>query len=54
MREGASQVEVECKVCASSDFEMEVMFLVSGQVGGPEKEIEVAVCRDCGYRMAIP
>tara|TARA_R110000737_G_scaffold223296_1_gene238294 strand:+ start:954 stop:1118 length:165 start_codon:yes stop_codon:yes gene_type:complete len=54
MREGASQVEVECKVCASNDLEMEHMFLVSGQVGGPEKEIEVAVCRDCGHRMAIP
>ena len=50
MKEGKN----ECEKCGSTEFRAELMFLVSGQVNGPEKEIEVAVCQDCGYRMAIP
>lgn len=45
---------MECVVCDSDDFgEHEILFLVTGQVGGPRQEIEVARCAVCGHRQKV-
>ena len=49
MKEGKN----ECEKCGSTEFRTELMFLVSGQVDGPESEIEVSVCMHGGHKVAI-
>lgn len=40
---------MKCSKCGSERIEVEVAWLVTGQVGGQMETMELAVCQDCGH-----
>jgi len=45
--------EEGCPKCESGLVSTEVMFAVSGEVGGIRQETQVATCVECGHRWAV-